>query len=269
MNKTKIEWCDSTWNPVTGCYNNCEYCYARNIAHRFSSGGEKWCENGDIHILDERFCGTDEEDDKANPYPYGFQPTLHRYRLNDYKDKKGRNIFVCSMADLFGDWVADCWIKEVFDACATSPQHNYLFLTKNPDRYVDLILKEALPEEQNMWYGVTVTNKREALTAEATMQDMSDIAGAYLSIEPLLEDITKDIELTLANFTDWVIIGAETGRRKEKIIPQREWIENIVSICKEYNVPVFMKDSLRKVWGKELLREQPQRLQNDNHKRKN
>lgn len=35
MNKTKIDWCDSTWNPVTGCLHGCEYCYARDIAHRF------------------------------------------------------------------------------------------------------------------------------------------------------------------------------------------------------------------------------------------
>ena len=35
MNKTKIDWCDSTWNPVTGCLHGCEYCYARGIANRF------------------------------------------------------------------------------------------------------------------------------------------------------------------------------------------------------------------------------------------
>lgn len=33
---TKIDWCDSSWNPVTGCLHDCEYCYARGIANRFS-----------------------------------------------------------------------------------------------------------------------------------------------------------------------------------------------------------------------------------------
>lgn len=33
--KTKIDWCDSTWNPVTGCLHGCAYCYARKIAERF------------------------------------------------------------------------------------------------------------------------------------------------------------------------------------------------------------------------------------------
>lgn len=37
MNKTKIDWADMTWNPVTGCLHGCEYCYARKIAERFKS----------------------------------------------------------------------------------------------------------------------------------------------------------------------------------------------------------------------------------------
>ena len=26
--RTKIDWCDASWNPVTGCLHGCEYCYA-------------------------------------------------------------------------------------------------------------------------------------------------------------------------------------------------------------------------------------------------
>lgn len=156
MNKTKIDWCDSTWNPVTGCLHGCEYCYARSIAHRFSGGGENWTDDKTI-VLDEKMYG--EEQEKAMPYPYGFIPTFHRYRLNDYIDKKGRNIFVCSMADLFGDWVPDSWIEEVFAACEKAPQHNYLFLTKNPGRYVELQDTEKLIEKENMWYGASITDE--------------------------------------------------------------------------------------------------------------
>ena len=35
MQATKIEWCNSTWNPVTGCLQGCHYCYAKRIAERF------------------------------------------------------------------------------------------------------------------------------------------------------------------------------------------------------------------------------------------
>ena len=109
MKKTKIEWCDSTWNPVTGCLHGCEYCYARRITERFGnklpdfSVYPKMYEN--CHMVDSKF--TD------NPYPHGFEPTFHAYRLDEpARLTKPRNIFVCSMADLFGEWVPDEWIGQ-------------------------------------------------------------------------------------------------------------------------------------------------------------
>ena len=79
MEKTKIDWCESTWNPVTGCYHECPYCYARGIANRFSGHGEQWNDDK-LHVLDNKIYA--EESETAEPYPYGFVPTLHRYSLN-------------------------------------------------------------------------------------------------------------------------------------------------------------------------------------------
>lgn len=108
MNKTKIEWCDSTWNPVTGCYHGCPYCYARRMVERF---GRKYGKsaNENAHDVLELTDPIKDENGKCIAYPTGFIPTLHRYRLrlNEYKDKSPRTIFVCSMADLFGEWVPD------------------------------------------------------------------------------------------------------------------------------------------------------------------
>jgi len=36
MNISQIEWCNFTWNPVTGCWHGCPYCYAAKQAKRFS-----------------------------------------------------------------------------------------------------------------------------------------------------------------------------------------------------------------------------------------
>lgn len=267
MENTKIDWCDSTWNPVTGCLHGCKYCYARRIAKRFSRnskeliGVAKYCgiERNGVYEINEpwKYIG------KVEPYPFGFAPTFHRYRLGDYKDKKGRNIFVCSMSDLFGEWVPDEWIKEVFDACREADQHNYLFLTKNPVRYVNLSMEDRLLLGENIWYGVTVTDVQQAWMAEEIMQDMDENAGAYLSIEPILEDISEDLKITIANFADWVIIGAETGERKDKVTPKKEWIRNIVRICRSCGVPVFMKSSLTEIWGGALIQQFPKRLQKE------
>lgn len=245
MNKTKIDWCDSTWNPVTGCLHGCEYCYARGIANRFSGGGEKWSDD-DLFVLDEKIYT--EELEKACPYPYGFKPTLHRYRLNEYANKKGRNIFVCSMADLFGEWVPDEWIEEVFEACDNAPQHNYIFLTKNPNRYVELAEKSILRCRGNMWYGHSQTKHDEYKTF-----CFPSNPNIFVSVEPILEPLRIPLE-------DWIIVGAETGRRKDKVVPKREWIEVIVSDCRKYDIPLFMKSSLADIWGEPLIQEFPKEL---------
>ena len=137
MNKTAIDWCDVTWNPVTGCKRDCPYCYARGIARRFCGGTP----DGGEHFLDEPMIkrGKAMQDARVDPYPYGFDPTFHRYRLGEPAEmRKGKDIFVCSMADLFGPWVPLRWIMEVMDACLAAPQHNYLFLTKFPEQYKSL-----------------------------------------------------------------------------------------------------------------------------------
>lgn len=272
MNRSGIEWCDHVWNPITGCWHGCTYCYARKMSVRFSGDIKRnkaavndyrlqqTPDGKSLYILDQAMLS---ETGNTLVYPFGFEPTFHRYRFHTLeKLKMGNNIFVGAMADIFGEWVPDEWIGEIFSICQKYPLHNYLFLTKNPDRYVGLCLKELLPEQKNMWYGVTVTNSQQAYTAEATTQDMPSEAHSFLSIEPILEDLSDDLEITIANFTDWVIIGAETGNRKGRIIPKKEWIDNIVKQCDNANIPIFMKDSLISIVGeKNMRREFPQQLQ--------
>lgn len=277
MEKTKIDWCGSTWNPVTGCLHGCEYCYARNIAKRF--GGWSWVVDNDVDTLHDTVLKCDspirELDEplkilsengtvRKAPYPYDFIPTFHRYKLDEYASKKGRNIFVCSMADLFGEWVPDEWIYEVFKACEKAPQHNYLFLKKNPIRYSLLQEKGRLIKKDNMWYGVSTTNKEQMEIADYETGLLGGKAMTFYSIEPLLEDITES-EFWRNScskwYMDWVIVGAETGRRKDKVIPDRRWIENIVNDCKKEDIPVFMKSSLADIWGEPLIQEFPKELQ--------
>lgn len=244
MNKTKIGWCDSTWNPVVGCLHECEYYYARGIAERF--GGKQKYTN--IFEEDKPIIGADS---KALAYPHSFSPTLLRYRLNDYIGKKGRNIFVCSMADLFGKWVPDSWIEEVFKACEKAPQHTYLFLTKNPKRYMELETKGILRHSENMWYGWSQTDNEKGVGII-----LPPSINAFVSIEPLLKPFGKP----KIKGIDWVIIGAETGHRKDKVVPKRKWIEDIVNECKKANIPVFMKSSLADIWGEPLIQEFPKEL---------
>ena len=56
---------------------------------------------------------------------------------------------------------------------------------------------------------------------------------------------------------DWVIIGAETGNRKGKVIPEKSWIDDIATECQNYNVPIFMKESLRSLMGTDFVQQYP------------
>lgn len=272
MYKTKIEWCDSTWNPVTGCYHGCKYCYARTMANRFKGcdrettyGKATWRMVSTGGPLGEALLyevdaecppvqvkynpKTQKNETKIAPYPWGFQPTLRRDRLPDAdKWKDSRTIFVCSMSDLFGDWIPDKWIDEVLNACV--PRHRYLFLTKNPKRYTEY----NVPVADNMWYGTSITKAADFQLINL----FPNWCHTFISIEPILEDLNMNIHGFLLSQVDWVIIGAETGHRRDKVIPQKDWIMDIVRVCKDKKKPVFMKESLLNIVGEEnMLREFP------------
>lgn len=276
MKKTRIDWCDSTWNPVTGCLHGCEYCYARGIANRFA-GCDKLstytpnCQatwrrvNPDSKPKDAIFevdaqCPPiniffDAKKQKVirriAPYPWGFQPTLRRDKLSEPSSwKNPRTIFVCSMADLFGEWVPDDWIKQVFEACEAAPQHRYLFLTKNPARYIKLAKAGKLPGNENFWYGSTAVHDRMDVY-------WADEYNTFVSIEPLLERFDCNGMSEANSFTDWIIIGAETGNRKGKVIPEKAWVDELAEYAKRSGVPVFMKESLRGLMGDDFRQEFP------------
>lgn len=259
MNKSKIEWCDDTWNPVTGCLHDCPYCYARRIANRFGKGSAP-TGNQNIHELYEKHYDKPEEhmSYEHDPYPWLFEPTFHRYRLDEPERKtRPRKIFVCSMADLFGDWVPDEWLQEVFDACGRAPQHKYLFLTKNPSKYESL-----WDATDNLWFGATATNKNSLNSAlDSFMQqrvNAEKYLNTFLSIEPLIERIEINQLDGYFSCTDWVIIGAQTG--PGAVQPQREWVDHIVGRCKESGIPVFMKNSLKELMGDDFIQEWPEGL---------
>lgn len=258
--KTKIDWCDSTWNPVTGCLHGCEYCYARKIAGRFSA--ELYMPDYELLVPDDYIppcrdlmepIRINVRGEKKEPYPYGFDPTFHRYKLDEPKHwKKPRNIFVVSMGDLFGEWVPDEWIKQVFEACEAAPQHRYLFLTKNPARYDALIDSGILPERrENMWYGTTCTDMRQPLHWNCN-------AHTFMSCEPMLAPWHPAEGKGIAHMMpEWVIFGAETGSRKDRVVPKKEWVTNAVQQCRNNGSAVFMKESLRDLMDEDFQQEFP------------
>ena len=113
MAKTRIEWAEVVWNPITGCTlisEGCQNCYARRMANRLRGR-----------------CGYPADDP--------FKVTLHKDRLEEpLRWKKPRRVFVCSMGDLFHEDVPFEFIASVFGVMANSLQNTYMVLTKRPQR---------------------------------------------------------------------------------------------------------------------------------------
>lgn len=257
MKKSKVEWIDYNWNPITGCKYDCPYCYAKQAAVRFA---------GDYRLnMANPLCKGDKEKGlleleqpfKINghnaAYPFAFIPTLHKYALKKPREKKmGANIFVGSMAEMFGEWVPDEWINLVFDACKKYDWHNYLFQTKNPDRYVQLRERGLLLEQENIWYGTTMTENWQKYFADANLH-------TFLSLTP----IQGPIDLTHIDVPpDWVIIGKEFGNRNTRITPQKKWIVDIAEFCTRNNIPFFMDLNMEDIMGVDFIQEIPAALKN-------
>ena len=235
-----VDWAGWTWNPVTGCLHGCKYCYAREMAHRDSY--------------------------KAS-YPIKFEPLFHHERLGDPVNTKpgtdraqdGR-VFVCSMADLFGEWVPQKWIDAVLDATLAAPEWEYLFLTKFPQRYRRI----NLPPKA--WFGASVDIQKRVKVTEKAMP-LLDVAVRWLSIEPMLEPI----KFNDLSWCDLMVIGAQSETMQPDghvpaFAPKLEWVIDLIAQARSFDVPVYLKPNLLGELtgskpGMQLPQEQPRRRQ--------
>lgn len=282
MNRTKIEWAEVTWNPVTGCTPvspGCEHCYARRMATRFRG----------------RF---------GYPADNPFRVTLHEDRVEEpLRWRRPQMVFVCSMGDLFHPEVPDQFIARVFGTMRYASHHTFMVLTKRPERMAawfsqiwerpgegykrfgherrpggieGYIVAEAdrwpLP---NVWVGVTVENQEMANRRIPILLQVP-AAARFVSAEPLLgpvdlsewikevrycerhgqlcdEGVTWDNNGQLLckyckspverfRLLNLVIVGGETGPGARPMHP--EWVRNIRDQCDAAGVAFFFKQ-----WG--------------------
>lgn len=270
MNKTGIEWCDMTSNPLryrdraTGrdmwaCVKTspgCRLCYAEALALRFDRGGP--------------FTKAE----MAKVEPYLCDKELHR--LLTAKKLAGKRVFLGDMTDIFGDWVPDALLDRMFAVMALRPDVTFQVLTKRADRMrayltrpmgpngglgqnnwcVDApralckLMKEAqrirlekfgdpyLPNFPwpipNLWLGVSVENRRHGLPRIDHLRT-APAALRFLSIEPLLEDIGR-LDLTGIG---WVICGGESGIGARTF--DLDWARSLRDQCAAAGVPFFFK----------------------------
>ena len=219
FNKEKsdsIEWSKWTWNPVTGCSYACQYCYARDIGDRFQGG---------------------------------FEPKFHPERLSAPINTRlptdtgngNLNVFVCSMAELFGDWVPQEWIDQVIESCTKAPEWNFIFLTKNPKRLI------GIKWPRNAWVGTTVDCQSRVSSAVAAFDELNTHpyrpVVTFLSCEPMNERL--DFGDRGLHAFDWIIIGGRSvSSRMPAFQPEWEWVEKLHNEARAAGCKIYWKPNL-------------------------
>ena len=280
--RSRIEWCDATWNPVVGCSPvsaGCVNCYAARMAHRLGNNPATPQYAG-LTGPDGRWLG---------------QARMAQGHFNDPLTwRRPRRIFVCSMGDLFHESLHPVFVDNVVARMIMAPRHQYMVLTKRPERMRDYFLSEETPGRLLRVSGVLSRIAPEAtpnlpwplpnVTLMTSIEDQSSVGsrlppllecGAQgwrtgVSIEPMigpvdvspyLQDIIHQDEIGLAGrngplitangITDhdpwmrglsWVICGGENGRGARPMHP--DWVRSLRDQCKDAGVPFFFKG-----WG--------------------
>ncbi|OPY78084.1 MAG: Phage protein Gp37/Gp68 [Syntrophorhabdus sp. PtaU1.Bin153] len=244
---TKIEWCDETWNPITGCSKispGCENCYAERMARRLAG----------------RF---------GYPKDDPFKPAIHLYRFDDpILWKKPSRVFVCSMGDLFHEAIPFTMLVDLhqrmwlYGRPNGMRNHTWLLLTKRPDRMAEFYRKypySGYPNNPNLWLGVTAENQEQA---DKRIPILLQIPAAkrFVSVEPMLglvelraylshkhtcrcpECYHRAFDPTNRRPLDWIICGGETGPHARPMHP--DWVYSLKDQCVAAGVPFFFKG-----WG--------------------
>lgn len=214
---TRIEWTETTWNPVTGCTKvsaGCDNCYAERFAERFRGVA-------------------------GHPFTSGFDLTIRPERVEQPLMWKGsRLIFVNSMSDLFHKGVPRVFIDRVFDTMEAANWHTFQVLTKRSsllNRYLKKRYGRAVAPP-HIWLGVSVEDAKATVRLDHLKSARASIK--FVSFEPLLGSVAP---LDLDGI-DWAIVGGESGPRARPM--KEEWALEILGACKRAGTAFFFKQ-----WG--------------------
>ena len=211
--KSRIEWTETTWNPVTGCSRHsvgCDNCYAAVFARRLKAMG--------------------------NPrYAKGFKVTIHRdIFCKPLKWNKSRLVFVNSMSDMFHKDISDDVILELFEVMGQAKQHTFQVLTKRSERLAEM--SKRIKWADNIWMGVSIEDENALSRADDLRKTGAKVK--FISAEPLLSSLS-DLDLS---GIDWLIVGGESGHKARSM--EKQWAEELQKKAEESNTAFFFKQ-----WG--------------------
>ena len=168
----------ATWNPISGCLYNCNYCWARDLALTKLKNSKR--------------------------YSKGFKPSLNESEFR-VRFGKGDLIFVADMGDMFADFTPDKWIIQVLDHIRKFPEAGFLFMTKNPQRYLKLL--QYIPENAILGATIETTNDDIVQTdkvSTAPLPSQRYKAMKELEWDRKIVSIEPIMDFDLNTFSRWI-----------------------------------------------------------------
>lgn len=288
---SKIEWCDETWQVVSGCTPvtaGCHGCYSAQLCgtrlkhNPRTAGLTRKTADGRHVFTGEVRC---HDDQLEKPLRW----------------RKPRRIFVADRGDLFHDAVPEAFIDRVFAVMALCPQHTFMVLTKRPRRMREYLAQRAegdgdlIPAAMgnidypralktgvtwplpNVEVGTSISDQPDA---DAMLPDLLRCLSArhFVSYEPALgpvdftrvhyDGVTRIDALNghhglsgdgSGPSLDQIIFGGESGVRAWRRPVDLAWARSARDQCKAAGVAFFMKqvDKVQPIPDDLMIREWP------------
>jgi protein gp37 len=200
MNKTSIEFCDFTLNPIIGCRNGCKYCWARKLNNRYFKNNDFFTPKFYPERLNEKIPGLPKK----------------RNEIAKMISLNKPIIFMVDMGDIFSDGVHLDWKKQVFRYAEMHKEVNFLFLTKRPNDYINWTERMSI----NVFLGTSIDYAHNKGRLEPIKTIGRRGFRTFVNIEPLMSRMDG------VDFSgiDFVIVGALTG---QKYRPDPGWHKSI------------------------------------------
>jgi protein gp37 len=230
---TAIEWADDSWNPirarnrVTGMVGHfcikvspgCKHCYAERLQTWPIGSGNRY----------------------AAQFLKAVELLLDEQALEQpLKRKRGRDIFPCSMTDLFADFHPDAWIAKMFSVMYRAPQHRFLVLTKRAERMRDFIVRRQRGSSplfalENVWFGISAEDQERWDERAPFIDEMTRLGfNTWASFEPLLSDVNLRRWRVL-----WAVIGGESGNGARPTVIGH--VRALLRHLEHLDIPPFVK----------------------------
>jgi protein gp37 len=223
MSKGNMYTWAKPWNPLGGkCPHDCSYC-STNKLRRYPVIADKY--SGKPRLCDNWF------------------------KL----PKQPKTIFVAAQNDLFSEDVSFSLIMQIINNCKNHPQHEYLFQTKNPRRF--LSFADVFPRntilcttiETNRWYPDIMRNCPHPELRSAAMNRIIAFEK-QVTIEPVMDfDLDEMVSMIKFCGPSKVNIGADSKNNhlpepsKKKLLALINELQKFTIIDRKSNLERLLK----------------------------